>query len=70
MSEPFICLGGCGRRLTAQESLARGYGPDCWEKLHGPTPSRPHIPSPAHTDIHPGQTALDLTYLEVTLWSL
>lgn len=30
---PMLCLGGCGRFLTAPESRARGYGPECAEKL-------------------------------------
>lgn len=25
----------CGRDLTTPESLERGIGPECWEKLHG-----------------------------------
>jgi hypothetical protein len=35
---PVYCLGGCGRLLTASESRARGYGPECAEKLGIPAP--------------------------------
>ncbi|MEV0994634.1 DUF6011 domain-containing protein [Nonomuraea sp. NPDC050202] len=37
-----LCLGNCGRLLTAPESRQRGYGPECAEKLGivTPRPSR------------------------------
>lgn len=28
----------CGRKLRDAESLKRGYGPKCWEKVAGPRP--------------------------------
>jgi hypothetical protein len=72
------CLGNCGRWLTDPESVARGYGERCAE-LHGipigrparrPTarPVRPTVrPAVRASDplpeIHPDQTALDLTQI-------
>jgi len=33
--EPVVyCLGGCGRKLTSAESVARGYGRRCWRRAH------------------------------------
>lgn len=64
MTEPPRCR-GCKRRL--KHATPSGYGPVCERRRSG----RPvAIPSPAHTEIHPDQTALDLKHVQVTLWSL
>lgn len=56
---PVICLGGCGRLLTSRISRARGYGSDCWRKLHGPAAPKPRWPAPA-VEAGPGQAELPL----------
>ncbi|MEV6036014.1 DUF6011 domain-containing protein [Nonomuraea sp. NPDC052116] len=38
-----LCLGGCGRHLTAPESRRRGFGPECAEKLGIIPPSSPRF---------------------------
>jgi len=30
---PRLCAARCGRWLTDPESIARGYGPICWDRL-------------------------------------
>jgi hypothetical protein len=40
---PMLCLGNCGRLLTASESRQRGYGPECAEKLGIVTPPQPRF---------------------------
>lgn len=70
MGEPFLCLGGCGRRLTAPESRAIGYGPTCRERHGIRTAPGPRIPAPAHHDHIPGQEAIPLVNHQPTLWSL
>lgn len=30
-----LCRGGCGKRLTSPQSIARGFGASCWKKRHG-----------------------------------
>lgn len=69
------CEGGCGRWLSDPESIARGYGRQCAERLGIPiaaTVRRP--PAIRATDppveIHPDQTALELQPLQPSLWSL
>ena len=37
---PMLCLGNCGRYLTAPDSRRRGFGPECAEKLGIVTPPR------------------------------
>ncbi|MFB7461254.1 DUF6011 domain-containing protein [Streptomyces sp. NPDC056188] len=67
--EPAICLGGCGRQLTSRISRRRGYGSDCWRKLHGRPALKPRRITPA-SEVGPGQTELDLYDHQPTLWSL
>ena len=62
------CEGGCGRWLSTPESLARGYGRRCAERLGIPvdrptrTVRRPSVVRAADPppEIHPNQTALPL----------
>lgn len=69
------CRGNCGRWLTDEESIARGYGPVCAERL-GLTvkqPARSRLPTTridTTPDQIPGQVALPLVDHQPTLWSL
>lgn len=66
------CLGGCGRRLTDPESVARGYGKTCAER-HGIDTSPPpavRTPTAGPVPVVPGQTELPLKPLQPSLWSL
>lgn len=65
--EPFICLGGCGHTLTSPASLARGYGSDCWHKLHGRTTPKPRRHTPTAKP-GPGQDELPLQD-QLELWT-
>lgn len=64
---PVICLGGCRRQLRDPESVSRGYGPDCWRKLHGRPGLKPRRPAPA-TEAGPGQGELPLED-QLELWT-
>lgn len=64
--EPVICLGGCHHKLRDPESIARGYGPDCWRKLHGPPTRRPRIPRPTRRAV-PEQPELPLAD-QLAIW--
>jgi hypothetical protein len=68
------CRGGCGRWLTDEESVARGYGRVCAERLGIATspPPKPARTPPATTPvpIAPGQTELPLIPFQPTLESL
>lgn len=66
MTAPRKCLANCGKTLTSEESLARGYGKACWKKLHG-TPGRTRILPPA-AEAGPGQPELPLDD-QLPLWS-
>lgn len=46
----------CGKRLTDPESMKRGYGPECWEKLTG---DRRGLPGTMPDDYIPGQLSLN-----------
>ncbi len=46
----------CGRRLTDPESMRKGYGPECWEKLAGKPPGRKE---PGHNEDIPGQITME-----------
>jgi len=59
----------CGRPLRDPVSIARGLGPVCWRKLHGPTARWPRTASPA-PEPGEGQTELPLAPMQPTLWSL
>ncbi|MFJ5151413.1 DUF6011 domain-containing protein [Streptomyces sp. NPDC088353] len=56
--EPITCLGGCGKQLTSRTSRRRGYGKDCWRKLHGRPARTPRITTPAAAVPGPGQDEL------------
>ncbi|MFI8535401.1 DUF6011 domain-containing protein [Streptomyces aquilus] len=61
------CRAGCGKTLTSQESIERGYGQRCWEKLHGRSARRPRITTPAAA---PGTGQPELPLIDQpTLWS-
>ncbi|MGW9397283.1 DUF6011 domain-containing protein [Streptomyces sp. NPDC055642] len=75
------CEGGCGRWLSDPVSIARGYGRQCAERLGIPvvSPARrlaatvrrpPAVRTDPPVEIHPDQTALDLTDHQPSLWSL
>lgn len=68
-TEPVICLGGCRRQLRDPESISRGYGPDCWQKLHGRPARKLRSATPA-TPVEPmhGQGELPLED-QLTIWS-
>ena len=66
-NEPVICLGGCGRELTSRESRARGYGSDCWRKLHRRPARGPRRPTP--TTAVPTEGQDELPYDELPLWT-
>jgi hypothetical protein len=67
--EPAVCLGGCRHRLTSDLSKARGYGPDCWKKLHGRTARRPRTAKPPGA-ARPGPDQPELPYDDqLPLWS-
>jgi hypothetical protein len=63
--EPVHCA--CGRLLRDPESRARGLGPVCHRRLHGPTARWPRTTSP---DAEPGPGQDELPYDDqLTLWS-
>ena len=65
--EPTLCLGGCGKHLTSRKSRARGYGSDCWRKLHGrPALKQRRPPTPA---AKPAPDQPELPYDELPLWT-
>ncbi|MFB6955499.1 DUF6011 domain-containing protein [Streptomyces sp. NPDC056309] len=66
--EPAICLGGCGRLLTSDLSKQRGFGMDCWRKLHGRPARQPRPTTPTATEPGPGQGELPLTD-QLELWT-
>lgn len=64
------CVGGCGRWLTDPESLARGYGPVCAQRLGLTSDRPPAIPRPSSSpDGIPGLDELPLIE-QPDLWSL
>ena len=66
--EPVICLGGCRRELRDPKSISRGYGPDCWDKLHGPPARRPRLTTPRTGKPGRGQPELPIDE-QLDLWS-
>ncbi|SFY52095.1 hypothetical protein STEPF1_05364 [Streptomyces sp. F-1] len=63
MTEPRCA--GCGRRL--KHPTPTGLGPTCARRLNGPPA---HIRVTRNPDVPAGQTELDLTPMQPTLWSL
>ncbi|MFF7880981.1 DUF6011 domain-containing protein [Streptomyces sp. NPDC020794] len=66
--EPVICLGGCGRTLTSSTSRDRGYGKDCWRKLHGRPAPRLRRAAPRGAAPGPEQPELPLND-QLAIWS-
>lgn len=60
----------CGRRLRSQESRTRGAGPVCWRATRTPVHRTPTADLTTVPEAIPGQTELELTPHQPTLWSL
>ncbi|MEV8353159.1 DUF6011 domain-containing protein [Streptomyces niveus] len=60
----------CGRRLRTEASRARGAGPVCWRATRPPVHRPPTADLAARPEPIPGQTELELTPHQPTLWSL
>lgn len=71
-----LCRGRCGRTLTDPESIARGYGPVCWDRLPVeaqaaiaetllPKPAAPRIPRGRRSHRLETRTEAQLTVADI-----
>ena len=45
-----LCGGGCGRKLTNPDSIARGFGPVCWKRVRAQVVALPAIYTDAQVE--------------------